>query len=188
MCFLSDLKLFSFFTTMLLLTACTDGIPVSTRLRNLQDLDFEKSEFITASLESMRLTARCSSFVSSIEISFDSGKNWISPSEHDPSAKNICENGFFNFNIFRANAPLKDRTIPRRSSIQLQFRIKMVNGDFQHKTLSVKYLPPEIISREIFAGAQTQVGSGIQARTRLRSTKQTLSSGGNFVLRGRIIQ
>ena len=184
----SKLKIFSVGTTMFLLMACTDGVPISSRLRNLQDLDFEKSEFIAASLDSMKLKASCSSFVSSVEISFDSGKTWISPADHDPSAKNICENGSFIFNIIRTNAPLKDISIPRRSSLHLQFRIKMVNGDYQYKNLSVKYLPPETISREIFAGAQTQIGIGIQARGRMRATKQSRSSGGNFVLRGRIVQ
>lgn len=175
-------------TFILLLGGCTNTTPTVSLLKGLNGLEFVSTEVVAASLSSVSLQAQCSSFVESIEVSFDSGSTWMSPTAHDPSASSACENGIFKMKILNTNAPLNAMSIPSGSVLQLQFRAKMRVSGWSQVTVGIKYSPSGSTSQEILAGGSEQTGAGMVLKGRIRAQSQKVSSGGDFVVRGRITQ
>lgn len=180
---------FSILTAIFVFMAgCSDTTPTVSILKSINSFEFVNRNIVTASLSSVPLQAKCSSFVSSVEVSFDAGVTWVSPSSHDPAAKSVCENGLFNMTLSSANAPLSTMTFSSGQTLAVKFRGLMRTGNWVYSDVSVKYVPSATISQEILAGSQTQAGAGMVLRGRVRAQSQQTAAGGGFVLRGRITQ
>lgn len=181
--------IFSILSMMLMsVVGCSDTTPAVSMLKSINAFEFTSTNIVTASMASVPLQAKCSSFISSVEMSFDNGATWISPTSHDTAASTSCVNGLFNMTLSNANAPLSAMTFSHGQILPVKFRAAIRTGSWLYSNVSVKYLPSTTISQEILVGAKVQTGAGMVLRGRLRAQQQQTSTGGTFVLRGRITQ
>lgn len=170
------------------MAGCSDANPTVSILRSIEGFDFSSSNIVTASLNSVPLQANCSAFVGGVEMSFDGGATWITPTSYDPSAKSVCENGSFSVTLSDSKAPLNGMAIAKGQIFTVKFRALPKVGSWIYRDVSVKYAPSSPLSEEILVGSQTQTGSGLVLHSRLRGQAQQISQGGAFKIRGRITQ
>lgn len=183
-----DVCNFKILAIFLLLVGCSDAAPTVALLRSLEGFEFSEEQIVTASLSSVSLTAKCSSYVSKVEVSFDNGATWISPTAHDPSATDQCSGGSFSMKISSLQAPLSSMTISKGQLIGLKFKAQTKVGSDIYRSLTVKYSPSSVLPQELLVGSQIQTGSGLQMRGRARFQQQHAASGGSFAISGRIMQ
>lgn len=170
------------------MVGCSDANPTVSILRSIEGFDFSSPNIVTASLNSVPLQANCSAFVGGVEMSFDGGTTWITPTSYDPSAKSVCENGLFSVTLSDSKAPLNGMAISKGQIFTVKFRALPRIGNWIYRDVSVKYAPSSPLSEEILVGSQIQTGSGLVLHSRLRGQTQQVSQGGAFKIRGRITQ
>lgn len=167
---------------------CSDATPSVGLLKTIKAFDFITPNIVTSSLTAVPVQAKCSSLITAVEMSFDGGNTWVSPTSHDASATANCNSGSFNMTLSKNNAPLNGMTVAIGQILTLKYRAQIKSGVWVYSDLTVKLQPSTSTSQEILAGAQVQSGSGVQLHGRIRGQNQQQASGGSFVLRGRITQ
>lgn len=170
------------------LVGCKEANPTVSLLRSLEIFDFENSNIVTSSLDSVSLKASCSSFIESVELSFDGGTSWLQPSAYDPSAKSFCENGIFSISLSNSKSPWNAMSFTSGQVMTVQFRALSRRGDWLYRNVNIKFTPSSPLSQELLVGSKSQTGSGLILKGRLRAQDQNVASGGGFVIHGRIAQ
>lgn len=183
-----DVRNFKLLAIFIFLVGCSDAAPTVALLRSLEGFDFNESSIVTSNLASVPLTAKCSSYVGKVEMSFDDGVTWINPGAHDVTAKSECSNGTFTINISSSSSPLSAMTIGNGQLIKIKFRAMPKVGAWIHRTVSLKYSASTVIRQELLSGSQVSTGTNMILRGRARAQSQFTASGGGFAITGRIKQ
>ncbi|MGZ3773471.1 MAG: hypothetical protein ACXVCN_07150 [Bdellovibrio sp.] len=166
---------------------CTDVNPNVSVLKSVNSFEFMKSQITTTSLFSIPLQASCSSYIQSVEMSFD-GSNWITLSAYDSTVKSNCDTGSISISLSNSKAPWNSMTFSSGQDITVKFRALPRVGPYVYRDVTIKYVPSPSFSQEVLAGAQVQTGNGMNLRGRVRSQNQQVASGGSFKIRGRILR
>ncbi|UOF01074.1 hypothetical protein [Bdellovibrio reynosensis] len=183
-----DVRNFNILGIFLFMVGCSDAAPTVALLRSLEGFDFNETSIVTSNLSAVPLSAKCSSYVGKIEMSFDDGVTWINPGAHDVSAKSECANGSFTMNISNSSSPLNAMTIGNGQLIKIKFRAMPKVGSWIYRSVSLKYSASTVIRQELLAGSQIQSGTNMILRGRARAQSQFTASGGGFAITGRIKQ
>lgn|GEM_PF-1933456 len=184
-----DVRKFNILAPFLLfLVGCSDTSPSVSILRAIDGFDFVPPQVVTASLNSVPLQANCSLFVGNVEMSFDGGTTWITPTSYDPTAKSACENGSFAITLSRHKSPWNSMTFSPGQTLSVKFRAQPRVGDWIYRNVAIKFAPSTPLSQETLAGGSVQSGGGYVLRGRARMQDQHVASGGGYSIRGRITQ
>ncbi|MGZ3770195.1 MAG: hypothetical protein ACXWRG_11070 [Bdellovibrio sp.] len=177
-----------FLLNALFSVGCTDVNPTVGMLKSIEGFQFEKSQITTANLSYVPLKATCSSFLQTIEMSFD-GSTWIQPTAYDPNAKSNCDSGTFSIILTNTRTPWKTSAFSNNANITVKFRALPRVGPYIYRDVVIKYTPSPPFSQEVLAGSQIQSGGGFHLRGKLRAQGQGIAQqGGGFKIRGRILQ
>ncbi|MBO9667376.1 MAG: hypothetical protein J7501_11255 [Bdellovibrio sp.] len=172
---------------LVFLAGCSDADPKVTLLRPMNQFDFVTSNITTSSLTAVPLTAKCSSFIGTVEMTFDKGATWIDATSYD-THNSVCTSGKFNITLSNTSSPLNGMAINNGDTVTVRFRAHPRIGPVVERTVLVKYAPSATIQQGILAGAGTQSGAGYVLRGRVQSHKQEIATGTNLILRGRILE
>jgi hypothetical protein len=170
------------------LSGCTNATPDVSFLNPNLKFQFLPSALTTSSMHSVTLFAECSSFIDNIQMSFDNGATWISPTSYDVAAKSKCENGKFAITLTDTKAPWNSVGFTNGQVVAVKFRATARIGNPVIRSVNILFSPSATISQEILVGASAQTGTGLRMKSRLRALQQTISSGGGYVMQGRITQ
>ena len=182
-----------FFSLLLLaffLNACTDANPQVSQLKNLENFDLMSPQIATSDLTAISVVAKCSAFITGVEVSFDSGATWINSNAYDPASTMNCgTTKEFKITLSQTKAPWSTMGIAAGTNLPVQFRAHSRMGTEVLRNLQVLFTRGVSSSQETLIGGQlVQTGTGIRLRSRLRFQKQDVATGGGFILRGRIAQ
>jgi hypothetical protein len=172
---------------MVFLAGCSDADPQVSLLRTMSEFEFVTNSVVTASLNSVPLTAKCSSFINKVELTFDDGATWIPSSTYDASSTS-CANSKFDLTVTNNSAPLNGMTINSGDSITVKFRAYPRIGTPVTRTVTIKYTPSATIKQSVLAGTGEQSGTGYILKGHVQAHKQQVATGTNLILKGRILQ
>lgn len=165
---------------------CTNADPTVSNLGGTEIFSFLSSNITTADLSAVPLSAKCSTLVEKVELSFDSGITWIQSTTYDGSASANCSTGTFNITLSSTKSPWSSQTFHNGDILSIKFKVTGGSGAVVvYKTVSVTYTPPATIKQEMLAGAATQTGTGLVVKARLRALSQTTASGGPYIIKRR---
>lgn len=172
------------------LNACTDAVPKVSQLKNLENFDLTTPQIATADLTAVSVVAKCSSYITSVDVSFDAGVTWFPAMTYDAASALDCNNSKeFKITLSQTKAPWSSMSIPGGTTLPVKFRANSRSGKQLLRDLQVLFTPGSTKSQEVLVGSQLeQVGTGYKLRSRLRFQKQDVATGGGYVLRGRISQ
>lgn len=173
-----------------ILSACTDANPKVSQLKNLESFDLTAPQIATADLTAVSVVAKCTSFITSVDVSFDAGATWMNATAYDAtSAVNCGTSKEFSITLSQSKAPWSSMGITAGTILPVQFRANSRMGTQILRDLNVLFTPAATTSQEVLVGGQlVQTGTGLQMRSRARFQQQSVATGGGFVLRGRISQ
>ncbi|WP_374029178.1 hypothetical protein [Bdellovibrio bacteriovorus] len=183
-----ELRKFNILALLFMVAGCSDTNPTVSILRSIEGFDFNPTNVVTASMNNVPLQATCSSFVGAVEMSFDGGTTWVTPTSYDPAVASQCANGSFQISLSDSKAPWSSMTFTNGQMVTVKFRAQPRIGNWIYRNVTIKYSPSTTISQEILAGAKTQTGTNMVLKGRVRAQEQHVASGGGFVIKGRIAQ
>lgn len=172
------------------LSACTDANPKVSQLKNLESFDLTTPQIATADLTAVSVVAKCSSFITSVDVSFDAGATWMSATAYDATSTLNCgTTKEFKITLSQQKAPWSAMGITAGTILPVQFRGNSRMGKKILRDLNVLFTPPATTSQEVLVGGQiVQTGTGLRMRSRARFQQQSVATGGGLILRGRISQ
>lgn len=167
---------------------CTDANPKVSALRALDQFDFKKNFVVTADLNSVPLQATCSRFIDHVDVSFDNGTTWTNTSSYDATSQFDCGNSNYAVTLSNSKSPWNGMSFSNGQVVNVKFRALSRAGFFVYRDISIKYTPSATIRQEVLVGAATSKAAGLVLKGRLRAQKQSIASGGSFIIRGRILE
>lgn len=172
------------------LNACTDAVPKVSQLKNLENFDLTSPQISTADLTTVSVVAKCSAYITGVELSFDAGVTWSNATAYDAASTLDCNNSKeFKITLSQTKAPWASMSIPGGTTLPVKFRATSRMGTQITRDLQVLFTPGSTKSQEILVGSQLeQTGAGLKLKSRLRFQKQEVATGGGYVLHGRISQ
>jgi hypothetical protein len=181
---------FSVLVLAFILNACTDADPKVSQLKNLENFDLTTPQIATSDLTAVAVVAKCSAFITSVDVSLDGGASWTDALTYDPtSTVNCTTTKEFKITLSQTRAPWSAMAITAGTTLPVQFRAHSRMGTQILRNLNVLFTPGVTTSQEVLIGGKLlQTGTGLQMRSRARFQQQSVATGGGLILKGRISQ
>jgi hypothetical protein len=181
---------FSVLVLAFILNACTDADPKVSQLKNLENFDLTTPQIATSDLTAVSVVAKCSAFITSVDVSLDGGASWTDALAYDPtSTVNCTTTKEFKMTLSQTRAPWSAMAITAGTTLPVQFRAHSRMGTQILRNLNVLFTPGVTTSQEVLIGGKlVQTGTGLQMRSRARFQQQSVATGGGLILKGRISQ
>ncbi len=176
------------FLSLFIYVGCSDANPKVSTLRALDEFDFKKNFVVAADLSSVPLQAKCSRFIDHVDVSFDNGITWTNTSSYDTSSQFDCPNSNYAVTLSNSKSPWNSMSFTNGQVVNVKFRAMSRAGFYVYRDISVKYTPSATIRQEVLVGAGTSSATNIVLKGRVRAQKQTVATGGSFIVRGRILE
>jgi hypothetical protein len=181
---------FSVLILAFILNACTDADPKVSQLKSLENFDLTTPQIVTADLMAVSVVAKCSAFITSVDVSFDSGVTWTNANAYDATSVLSCATTKeFKITLSQMKAPWSSMGITAGTTLPVQFRAHSRMGTEILRNLNILFTPGATTSQEVLIGGQlVQTGTGLKMRSRARFQQQSVVTGGGLILKGRISQ
>ena len=181
---------FSILLLAFILNACTDANPKVSQLKNLENFDLTAPQIATADLTAVSVVAKCSSFITTVDVSFDNGATWTPSTAYDATSTTNCSTTKeFKITLSQTKVPWSGMGITAGTTLPVRFRGNSRMGTQLIRDLNVLFTPGVTASQEVLIGGQlVQTGTGYKMRSRARFQNQNVATGGGLILRGRISQ
>lgn len=165
---------------------CSNTTPQIGMLTNINSgLEFSPALITTSTWSSVGIAGKCSSFVDSVDLSFDGGQTWYSSQALDSGASG-CGTGTFSMTLSNSVAPLNTLSFVSGQITDIKFKTHTKFNTEATSLLQVQFTPVSQHKQQVLIGSATATdgGSTMTLKGRATMTQQTLATGGGYQLRG----